>query len=234
MLSLREQPGRGSIEAAGARASMISSFAMCASDIVEAQLDAFNAANPDVTAEDLEKEPSLFKPYNSVAGFNEDDDHKDPNFSLSYTYLDGKRTVSETVTTLARGTLIKSYDMHIEVMRALGIADKSTPQSIKIYPTSFDNKAVIEEFLSGYGKETGDNIKYTDQLAIIMSFVEQMSSTVIKSVNCARKRRTGPRFFLRRSSFLPNRLRRAEASSSDRPRSSVCRAASASSAVMET
>lgn len=148
------------------------------SDIVEAQLDAFNAANPDVTAEDLEKDPSLFKPYNSVAGFNEDDDHKDPNFSLSYTYLDGKRTVSETVTTLARGTLIKSYDMHIEVMRALGIADKSTPQSIKIYPTSFDNKAVIEEFLSGYGKETGDNIKYTDQLAIIMSFVEQMSSTV--------------------------------------------------------
>ena len=86
--------------------------------------------------------------------------------------------MSETVTTLARGTLIKSYDMHIEVMRALGIADKSTPQSIKIYPTSFDNKAVIEEFLSGYGKETGDNIKYTDQLAIIMSFVEQMSSTV--------------------------------------------------------
>ena len=148
------------------------------SDIVEAQLDAFNAANPDVTAEDLEKDPSLFKPYNSVAGFNEDDDHKDPNFSLSYTYLDGKRTVSETVTTLARGTLIKSYDMHIEVMRALGIADKSTPQSIKIYPTSFDNKAVIEEFLSGYGKETGDNIKYTDQLAIIMSFVEQMSDTV--------------------------------------------------------
>ncbi len=148
------------------------------SDIVEAQLDAFNAANPDVTAEDLEKDPSLFKPYNSVAGFNEDEDHKDPNFSLSYTYLDGKQTVSETVTMLARGTLIKSYDMHIEVMRALGIADKSTPQSIKIYPTSFDNKAVIEEFLSGYGKETGDNIKYTDQLAIIMSFVEQMSSTV--------------------------------------------------------
>ena len=44
---------------------------------------------------------------------------------------------------LARGALIKSYDMHIEVMRALGIADKSTPQSIMIYPTSFDNKAVV-------------------------------------------------------------------------------------------
>ena len=73
------------------------------SDIVEAQLDAFNAANPDVTAEDLEKDPSLFKPYNSVAGFNEDDDHKDPNFSLSYTYLDGRQeNSSETVTTCLR------------------------------------------------------------------------------------------------------------------------------------
>ena len=141
------------------------------SDIVEAQLDAFNAANPDVTAEDLEKDPSLFKPYNSVAGFNEDEDHKDPNFSLSYTYLDGTQTVSETVTMLARGTLIKSYDMHIEVMRALGIADKSTPQSIKIYPTSFDNKAVIEEFLSGYGKETGDNIKYFAAISLIVSTI---------------------------------------------------------------
>ncbi len=149
-----------------------------ASDIVDAQLDAFNAANPDVTAEELENDPSLFKPYNSVVGFNEDEDHADPNFSLSYTYLDGWQEKSETITMLARGAQIKSYDMHIEVMRALGIADKSTPQSIMIYPTSFDNKAVVEDFLSGYGEETGDNIKYTDQLAIIMSFVEQLSSTV--------------------------------------------------------
>ena len=149
-----------------------------ASDIVDAQLDAFNAANPDVTAEDLENDPSLFTPYNSVVGFNEDEAHADPNFSLSYTYLDGGRSKSETITILARGAQVKSYDMHIEIMRALGIVDKSTPQSIMIYPTSFDNKAVVEDFLSGYGEETGDNIKYTDQLAIMMSFVEQLSSTV--------------------------------------------------------
>ena len=149
-----------------------------ASDIVDAQLDAFNAANPDVTAEELENDPSLFTPYNSVVGFNEDEAHADPNFSLSYTYLDGGRSKSETITILARGAQVKSYDMHIEIMRALGIVDKSTPQSIMIYPTSFDNKAVVEDFLSGYGEETGDNIKYTDQLAIMMSFVEQLSSTV--------------------------------------------------------
>ena len=149
-----------------------------ASDIVDAQLDAFNAANPDVTAEELENDPSLFTPYNSVVGFNEDEAHADPNFSLSYTYLDGGRSKSETITMLARGAQVKSYDMHIEIMRALGIVDKSTPQSIMIYPTSFDNKAVVEDFLSGYGEETGDNIKYTDQLAIMMSFVEQLSSTV--------------------------------------------------------
>lgn len=149
-----------------------------ASDIVDAQLDAFNAANPDVTAEELENDPSLFTPYNSVVGFNEDEAHADPNFSLSYTYLDGGRSKSETITILSRGAQVKSYDMHIEIMRALGIVDKSTPQSIMIYPTSFDNKAVVEDFLSGYGEETGDNIKYTDQLAIMMSFVEQLSSTV--------------------------------------------------------
>ena len=149
-----------------------------ASDIVDAQLDAFNAANPDVTAEELENDPSLFTPYNSVVGFNEDEAHADPNFSLSYTYLDGGRSKSETITILARGAQVKSYDMHIEIMRALGIVDKSTPQAIMIYPTSFDNKAVVEDFLSGYGEETGDNIKYTDQLAIMMSFVEQLSSTV--------------------------------------------------------
>ena len=149
-----------------------------ASDIVDAQLDAFNAANPDVTAEELENDPSLFTPYNSVVGFNEDEAHADPNFSLSYTYLDGGRSKSETITILPRGAQVKSYDMHIEIMRALGIVDKSTPQAIMIYPTSFDNKAVVEDFLSGYGEETGDNIKYTDQLAIMMSFVEQLSSTV--------------------------------------------------------
>ena len=79
---------------------------------------------------------------------------------------------------LAAGTLVSNYSMHVEIMRALGVADKDTPQTIKIYPSSFDNKAAIEDVLREYGEETGQEVKYTDNLAIIMSFVREMSDTV--------------------------------------------------------
>ena len=79
---------------------------------------------------------------------------------------------------LAAGTLVSNYSMHVEIMRALGVADKDTPQTIKIYPSSFDNKAAIEDVLRAYGEETGQEVKYTDNLAIIMSFVREMSDTV--------------------------------------------------------
>ena len=79
---------------------------------------------------------------------------------------------------LATGTLVSNYSMHVEIMRALGVADKDTPQTIKIYPSSFDNKAAIEDVLREYGEETGQEVKYTDNLAIIMSFVREMSDTV--------------------------------------------------------
>ena len=76
------------------------------------------------------------------------------------------------------GTEITSFAMHTEVMRKLGVADPETPQTIKIYSHSFDSKAEIEAFLKNYTEETGRPVKYTDQLAIIMSFVEEMSDTV--------------------------------------------------------
>ena len=79
---------------------------------------------------------------------------------------------------LAAGTLVSNYSMHVEIMRAFGVADKDTPQTIKIYPSSFDNKAAIEDVLRAYGEETGQEVKYTDNLAIIMSFVREMSDTV--------------------------------------------------------
>ena len=63
-------------------------------------------------------------------------------------------------------------------MRALGVADEDSPQSISFYPNSFDHKADIENFIQTYTQETGNDLKYTDQLAIMMTFVEQLSSTV--------------------------------------------------------
>lgn len=76
------------------------------------------------------------------------------------------------------GTEIASYDIYVEMLRALGVADPDTPQSVSFYPNSFDHKADIERFIATYTEETGNDLKYTDQLAIMMSFVEQLSSTV--------------------------------------------------------
>ena len=61
---------------------------------------------------------------------------------------------------------------------SLGIADEDDPQSIKIYCSSFESKREVEAFLEQYSAKTGNNIKYTDMLAIMMSFVEQMSTTM--------------------------------------------------------
>ena len=58
----------------------------------------------------------------------------------------------------------------------------------------------------------------------------QMSRIVIKSVNCAKKRRKGPFFFLRRSSFLPYVFKRFSASSAESPHSFVWSAERDSSA----
>lgn len=76
------------------------------------------------------------------------------------------------------GTEITSYDIYVEMLRALGVADPDTPQSVSFYPNSFDHKADIEQFIARYTEETGKELKYTDQLAIMMTFVEQLSSTV--------------------------------------------------------
>ena len=75
-------------------------------------------------------------------------------------------------------TNIGEYAAYVEVMRALGVADEDSPQSISFYPNSFDHKADIENFIQTYTQETGNDLKYTDQLAIMMTFVEQLSSTV--------------------------------------------------------
>ncbi len=101
--------------------------------------------------------------------------------SVQITYIsepDAQIISTTTLNGVPAGTSVKNYSMHVEIMRALGVADKDTPQTIKIYPSSFDNKAAIEDVLRKYGEETGQEVKYTDNLAIIMSFVREMSSTM--------------------------------------------------------
>lgn len=97
---------------------------------------------------------------------------------ITYYTVNSAGIISTNKFTSTAGAEVNSYSLHVEIMRALGVADKDTPQTIKIYPSSFDNKAAIEEVLRKYGEETGQEVKYTDNLAIIMSFVREMSTTM--------------------------------------------------------
>ena len=52
------------------------------------------------------------------------------------------------------GRNIGEYSVYVEIMRALGVADEDSPQSISFYPNSFDHKADIENFIQTYTQET--------------------------------------------------------------------------------
>lgn len=64
----------------------------------------------------------------------------------------------------------------------LGVSDVDKPKKIKIYASSFDSKGKILAFLDGYNDElkaSGQNpVKYTDNLSMIMSYVESMTATI--------------------------------------------------------
>ncbi|MDE5600884.1 MAG: ABC transporter permease [Clostridia bacterium] len=69
-------------------------------------------------------------------------------------------------------------DKHSDIMRRLGVVDKDYPTCINFYCTSFESKAVIEEFINKYEAETGNKIKYNDSLSAMMSFVNTMTTTI--------------------------------------------------------
>ncbi len=59
--------------------------------------------------------------------------------------------------------------------------DKNKPDTISIYASSFDSKAVIEDFIANYNSqqlEEGDEISYTNYIGIIMEGV----STIINAI----------------------------------------------------
>ncbi len=136
------------------------------SDPAQAQLDAALAAakpNADGTPATVITEKN-FRKYNSTVQVS----------NLIYDGADDP----EKGDTVNVGDEVDSYEMHVELMRKLGVADVDTPQAIKFYSHSFESKAEFEAFIDRYTNETGNPIKYTDQLAIIMGFVEEMSDTV--------------------------------------------------------
>ncbi len=68
--------------------------------------------------------------------------------------------------------------MHTELMRKLGVAELDDPTSIEFYCASFDAKEKIVQFIDEYNAETGEEVRYGDTLAVMMSFVNTMATTI--------------------------------------------------------
>lgn len=75
---------------------------------------------------------------------------------------------------------VKNNYTYKSILRALGYADKSNPDSILIYASSFDNKDRVLEIIDDYNsKQTEENkIKYTDELGILMNSVSEIVNAV--------------------------------------------------------
>ncbi len=60
-----------------------------------------------------------------------------------------------------------------QMIEELGVLDLDNPTKISIYPTSFENKDYIVSLIDKYneGKPSGQEIKYTDYLGIMMSSI---------------------------------------------------------------
>lgn len=59
------------------------------------------------------------------------------------------------------------------VLSLMGVADKDTPASISIYPTSFNNKAYVIDVINQYNRDMPDEqkISYTDYMGVLMDSV---------------------------------------------------------------
>ena len=80
------------------------------------------------------------------------------------------------------GNKIESEEEFNELIVAMGVADLENPVAINLYASSFDGKAGIERFIADYnasvGEYSGQVIKYTDNLGMVMEFVDGMATTV--------------------------------------------------------
>ena len=68
-----------------------------------------------------------------------------------------------------------------ENLRILGAADLTNPSSIRIYPSSFENKELIVRYIDAYNEMVGEDymLSYTDFVGLLMSSV----TTVINAIS---------------------------------------------------
>lgn len=64
------------------------------------------------------------------------------------------------------------------LLKNMGMIDTTKPNSIQLYSNSFEDKEKLVAFLEGYKVQTGDKIKYFDQLDLVMSYVETLTTTI--------------------------------------------------------
>ena len=80
------------------------------------------------------------------------------------------------------GTEFADNSDYDKLLLSLGVSDVDKPKKIKIYASSFDSKEKILAFLDNYNamlQARGDSpIKYSDNLSLIMSYVESMTATI--------------------------------------------------------
>ncbi len=100
---------------------------------------------------------------------------------ISYSYsIDNGKTVKKLV---AGETKIK-FDDHETLLRMLGVVDLDYPMSIDFYCSSFEAKEQVVAFIEQYNKESKANdpnfsdVKYSDNLSIIMGFVNTMTEVI--------------------------------------------------------
>ena len=71
-------------------------------------------------------------------------------------------------------------------LRALGYVDISSPASINLYASSFENKEVIENVISEYNSRVDElsQIKYVDYVGIMMSSITTIINTITPATGC--------------------------------------------------
>ena len=82
--------------------------------------------------------------------------------------------------TITSGDMVEWKDstQSTELLRALGVVNLDEPTLISFYCNSFDAKEKIVAFINEYNEKTGENVRYGDSLATIMSFVNTMATTL--------------------------------------------------------
>lgn len=85
------------------------------------------------------------------------------------------------------GEQMTEDDVKLPFLRKLGVCTFEIPVSISIYASSFENKNKIVDFLDEYNKQQEslpegeqNKIKYSDNLSMIMSYVNTLTDTMTK------------------------------------------------------